>query len=67
MLKPNFIPKTSVKAGDKTVLGTVTEDPKISPSGKTMTITVKTHRGTDFTDRVSALGNMAVFTDDADV
>jgi hypothetical protein len=63
-MKANFIPKTSVKAGDKTVLGTVTEDPKISPSGKTMTITVKTHRGTDFTDRVTTVGKMAVFTDE---
>ena len=34
MLKANFIPKTSVRKGHKTVLGIVKEDPEVSPTGK---------------------------------
>jgi hypothetical protein len=65
-MKTTFIDKTAVKVGDMTVLGVVTEQPKISPSGKTMMLTVKLHSGKDFTDRVSTAGKMAIFTEDAD-
>jgi hypothetical protein len=61
-MKATFIPKTSVRKGHKTVLGIVKENPTVSPSGKTMTITVVKDDGTEFTDRVPAVGNMAVFT-----
>jgi hypothetical protein len=63
-VKATAIAKTSLKPGHKTVLGIVT-DTKLSPSGKTITITVRNERdGHLFTDRVSALGNMYVFTDE---
>jgi hypothetical protein len=61
-MKATPVAKTSVKAGDKTVLGTVTET-KLSPSGKTIVITVSKTDGTTFTDRLSAVGNMMIFTD----
>lgn len=62
-LRCTFIPKTDVKIGHVTVLGTVTEV-KRSPSGKTLVITVRNPvDGHLFTDRVSAAGNMAVFTE----
>lgn len=54
--------KTSLKKGDKTSLGTIL-DTKVSPSRKTMVITVKTHSGAEVTRRVSTAGNMYVFTD----
>jgi hypothetical protein len=60
--KTTFIPRTEVRKGHETVMGTVTKDPEVSPSGKTMTITFKTHAGREFTDRVSTAGKMAVFT-----
>jgi tricorn protease-like protein len=63
-MKATPVAKTSLKAGDKTSLGVVTET-KVSPSGKTIVITVKRTDGTTFTDRLSAAGNMMVFTDDA--
>lgn len=56
------IAKTSLKPGDKTVLGTVTKT-KLSPSKKTLVITVSRTDGSTFTDRVSAAGKMMVFTD----
>ena len=57
-------PKTELQSGDRTVLGIVTET-KLSPSGKTMVITVRNERdGSLFTDRVAARGNMYVFTED---
>jgi hypothetical protein len=62
MPKTNFIPRTQVRKGHKTVLGVVKENPTVSPSGKTMVITVVKDDGTEFTDRMSTLGNMAVFT-----
>ena len=55
-------PKTSLEKGDKTSLGTITET-KLSPSGKTIVITVSRTDGTTFTDRLPAAGNMMVFTD----
>jgi hypothetical protein len=54
-------PKTSLKPGDRTVFGTVTET-KLSPSGKTILITVREPDGRLFTDRLSAAGSMYVFT-----
>ena len=62
-MKATFIPKTEVRPGHRTVLGTVTEV-KPSPSGKTLVITVRNGKGREFTDRVQAAGGMAVFTDD---
>lgn len=55
------VAKSSLKIGDKTVLGTIASI-KVSPSGKTMTITVAKDDGSTFTDRISTLGNMYVFT-----
>jgi hypothetical protein len=54
--------KTSLKPGQRTSLGTVTET-KLSPSKKTIVITVERTDGTTFTDRLSAAGNMMVFAD----
>jgi hypothetical protein len=56
-----FIPTTDLKTGHRTVLGTVTET-KVSPSGKTMVITVSRADGSTFTDRISTAGKSAVFT-----
>jgi hypothetical protein len=53
--------KTALEIGDKTVMGAVTAV-KLSPSKKTIVITVKDHNGHEFTDRISAVGNMYVFT-----
>jgi hypothetical protein len=54
-------PKTELQPGDRTVLGIVTET-KLSPSGKTMVITVRNPTdGHLFTDRIAAAGNMYVF------
>ena len=65
-MKATFIPKTDIRPGHRTVLGTVTEI-KPSPSGKTIVITVKNDRdGHLFTDRVSAAGGMAVLTEEND-
>lgn len=55
------VAKSSLKIGDKTVLGTIASI-KVSPSGETMTITVTKDDGSTFTDRISTLGNMYVFT-----
>lgn len=63
MSKPTFILKTEIRKGHQTVLGTVTKDPEVSPSGKTMLITVERHSGGEFADRVSTTGNMAVWTE----
>jgi hypothetical protein len=62
-MKSTFIAKTSLKPGQRTSLGEVTNT-KVSPSGKTIVITVKRADGTTFTDRLSAIGNIAVFTED---
>jgi hypothetical protein len=62
-LKATPVKKTDLKAGQRTVLGTVTET-KLSPSRKTIVITVRTPAGDLFTDRVSAAGNIYVFTDE---
>lgn len=56
------VAKTSLKPGDKTVLGTVTGT-KVSPSGKTIVITVERADGSTFTDRLSAAGNIMTFSD----
>ena len=65
-MKATPVKKTDLRAGQRTVLGIVTET-KLSPSGKTMVITVRNENdGHLFTDRVSAAGNMYVFTDEAD-
>lgn len=61
-MKAAPVAKTSLKAGDKTVLGTVTGT-KASPSGKTIVITVERTDGTTFTDRLTAAGNMMIFSD----
>lgn len=64
-MKATFVPKTSVKPGDRTSLGVVTET-KLSPSRKTMAITVRNEKdGHLFTDRVSAAGNMTIFAEEA--
>lgn len=64
-MKVTWTPKTDVKPGDRTVLGIVTET-KLSPSGKTLVITVDSGNGSaPFTDRIPAAGNMAVFTEEA--
>lgn len=63
-MKATFIPKTEVRPGHRTVLGTVTEVTP-SPSGKTIAITVRKEKdGTLFTDRVQAAGGMAIFTEE---
>ena len=56
-----LIPVDDLKVGDLTAMGTVTEQPKFSPSRKTVLVTVKTHRGTMFTDRRSAAAKIAVW------
>lgn len=53
---------TSLKPGQLTSFGTVKEA-RLSPSGKTMKITLTRKDGTEFTDRISAVGNTYVFTD----
>ena len=63
-MKATFIPKTDIRPGHRTVLGTVTEV-KPSPSGKTIMITVRNDKGREFTDRVQAGGGMAIFTEEA--
>lgn len=61
-MRATYVPKKQVKPGDCTVLGIVTET-ELSPSGKTILITVRSEQdGSLFTDRVSATGNMVVFT-----
>ena len=61
-MEATFIPKTDIRPGHRTVLGTVTKA-ELSPSGKTILITVRKEKdGSLFTDRVSAAGGMAVFT-----
>lgn len=62
-MKATQIKKTDLKSGDRTSLGVVTET-KLSPSGKTMVITVDKGNGKTFTDRVSAIGDMFVFTEE---
>ena len=63
-MKATFIPKTDIRPGHRTVLGTVTEV-KPSPSGKTILITVRDEKdGSLFTDRVQAGGGMAIFTEE---
>lgn len=62
-MKAAFIAKTDLKPGQRTSLGTVTET-KLSPSKKTIVITVSKSDGTTFTDRLSAAGNIAVYTED---
>jgi hypothetical protein len=65
-MKATFIPKTDIRPGHRTVLGTVT---KVEPStsGKTLVITVRNDEdGHLFTDRLKAAGGMAVFTEEAD-
>jgi len=57
-----FIPVDDLRIGHMTVLGEVTEEPEFSPSRKTVVVTVRTHRGTLFTDRRSAAAKIAVFT-----
>jgi len=52
--------KTSLKKGDKTSIGTILGI-EVSPSRKTMKITVRGHSGAVITRRVSAAGNMYVF------
>jgi hypothetical protein len=56
-----LIPLADLKTGDLTAMGTVTKAPEFSPSGKTAVVTVKTHRGTTFTDRRSASAKIAVW------
>lgn len=63
-MKATPIKKTDLKAGHETVLGTV-KAVEFSKSGKTMTITVQRDGGEPFTDRISAVGNINVFTDEA--
>lgn len=60
-MKATPVAKKSLKPGQRTSLGTV-ESTKLSPSGKTIVITVKRTDGTTFTDRMSAAGNIMVFT-----
>lgn len=63
-MKATLIAKTDLKPGHRTSLGIVTET-KLSPSRKTMVITVRDEKdGSLFTDRVSALGNIHVFTEE---
>jgi hypothetical protein len=52
---------TSLKSGDRTVLGTVVTT-KLSPSCKTIVVTVRRTDGSTFTDRMSAKINVHVFT-----
>jgi hypothetical protein len=54
------VAKTRLKVGDKTSLGTILGI-EVSPSRKTMKITVRGHSGAKFTRRVSTAGNMYVF------
>lgn len=56
-----FIPVDDLKAGHLTAMGVVTEDPKFSPSRKTVVVTVKTHSGGTFSDRRSASAKIAVW------
>jgi hypothetical protein len=60
--KATPVAKSSLKIGDRTVLGPITAI-EVSPSGKTMKITTETSTG-PFTDRVSAAGNMYLITDE---
>ena len=61
-MKATQIAKTDLKPGHRTSLGTVTSI-KISPSGKTMVITVRNERdGHEFTDRVSTVGDIFIFS-----
>lgn len=61
-MKATPVKKTDLKPGDRTALGPVAST-KLSPSGKTIVITVTRPDGTEFADRVSAAGSMHVFTD----
>lgn len=60
-MKATATDKSSLKIGDKLILGTITGILR-SESGKTMVLTVKNDAGREFTDRVSAAGSMMVFT-----
>jgi hypothetical protein len=56
-----LIPADELKPGDLTAMGVVTEEPKFSPSRKTVLVTVKTHSGKPFTDRRNARAKIAVW------
>lgn len=56
-----LIPVDDLHAGHLTAMGTVTEEPKFSPSRKTVLVTVETHSGKSFTDRRSARAKITVW------
>jgi hypothetical protein len=56
-----LIPIDDLHDGHLTAMGTVTGEPQFSPSRKTVLVTVRTHRGTMFTDRRSASAKIAVW------
>lgn len=61
-MKATPVARTSIKVGDRIVLGVV-KSAELSPSGKTIKITVAKWSGNDFTDRISSAGNMYILTD----
>ena len=56
-----LIPVDDLKVGHLTAMGAVTEEPRFSPSRKTVLVTVETHSGKTFTDRRSARAKIAIW------
>lgn len=59
-MKATAIAKTDLKPGHATSMGIV-KTIEVSKSGKTMIVTLATHRGTEFVDRISTVGKIYVF------
>jgi hypothetical protein len=56
-----FIPVDDLRTGHLTAMGVVTEDPKFSPSRKTVVVTVETHSGRIISDRRSTSAKIAIW------